>query len=119
MLSSTPVLCNVSHLIFPWLKSPIIIQSPLLTSFIALCDESPKIAICTQHMMFGCFRDSGVGARGIKISTCSILFGVFNITITVVICGNTKRYMVSSGGMISVPERYSFQPKIPTHNDRK
>ena len=44
---------------------------------------------------------------------------VFNITITVVICGNTKRYMVSSGGMISVPERYSFQPKIPTHNDRK
>ena len=34
--SSTPVLCNVSHLIFPWLKSPIIIQSPLLTSFIAL-----------------------------------------------------------------------------------
>ena len=36
MLSSTPVLCNVSHLIFPWLKSPIMIQSPLLTSFIAL-----------------------------------------------------------------------------------
>ena len=35
------------------------------------------------------------------------------------LCGNTKRYMVSSGGMISVPERYSFQPKIPTHNDRK
>ena len=60
-----------------------------------------------------------VGARGIKISTCSILFGVFNITITVVICGNTKRYMVSSGGMISVPERYSFQTNIPTHNDRK
>ena len=36
VLSSTPVFCNVSHLIFPWLKSPIIIQSPLLTSFIAL-----------------------------------------------------------------------------------
>ena len=32
-----------------------------------------------------------VGARGIKIRTCSVLFGVFNITITVVICGNTKR----------------------------
>ena len=26
-----------SHLIFPWLKSPIIIQSPLLTSLMALC----------------------------------------------------------------------------------
>ena len=35
--SSTPVLCSVSHLIFPWLKSPIIIQSPLLTSLMALC----------------------------------------------------------------------------------
>ena len=35
--SSTLVLCSVSHLIFPWLKSPIIIQSPLLTSLIALC----------------------------------------------------------------------------------
>ena len=35
--SSTPVLCSESHLIFPWLKSPIIIQSPLLTSLIALC----------------------------------------------------------------------------------
>ena len=35
--SSTPVLCSVSHLIFPWLKSSIIIQSPLLTSLIALC----------------------------------------------------------------------------------
>ena len=35
--SSTPVLCNVSHLIFPWLKSPIIVQSPLLTSLIAMC----------------------------------------------------------------------------------
>ena len=35
--SSIPVLCSVSHLIFPWLKSPIIIQSPLLTSLIALC----------------------------------------------------------------------------------
>ena len=35
--SSTPVLYNVSHLIFPWLKSPIIIQSPLFTSLIALC----------------------------------------------------------------------------------
>ena len=34
---STPVLCCESHLIFPWLKSPIIIQSPLLTSLIALC----------------------------------------------------------------------------------
>ena len=34
--ASTPVLCNVSHLIFPWLKSPIIIQSPLFTSFIPL-----------------------------------------------------------------------------------
>ena len=33
----TPVLCCESHLIFPWLKSPIIIQSPLLTSLIALC----------------------------------------------------------------------------------
>ena len=31
------MLCNVSHLIFPWLKSPNIIQSPLLTSLIALC----------------------------------------------------------------------------------
>ena len=31
-------LCSsVSHLIFPWLKSPIIIQSPLLTSLMALC----------------------------------------------------------------------------------
>ena len=38
--SSTPVLCNVSHLIFPWLKSPIIIRSPLLTSLIALCNFS-------------------------------------------------------------------------------
>ena len=35
--SSTPVLCSVSHLIFPWLKSLIIMQSPLLTSVIALC----------------------------------------------------------------------------------
>ena len=35
--SSTPVLSSVSHLIFPWLKSPIIIKSPLLTSLIALC----------------------------------------------------------------------------------
>ena len=35
--SSTPVLCSVSHLIFPWLKSPNIIQSPLLTSLMALC----------------------------------------------------------------------------------
>ena len=35
--SSTHVLCSVSHLIFPWLKSPIIIQSPLLTSLMALC----------------------------------------------------------------------------------
>ena len=35
--SSTPVPCSESHLIFPWLKSPIIIQSPLLTSVIALC----------------------------------------------------------------------------------
>ena len=35
--SSTPVLCSVSHLIFPWLKSPIMIQSPLLTSLMALC----------------------------------------------------------------------------------
>ena len=35
--SSTPVLCSESHLIFPWLKSPIIIQTPLLTSLIALC----------------------------------------------------------------------------------
>ena len=35
--SSTPVLCSVSRVIFPWLKSPIIIQSPLLTSLIALC----------------------------------------------------------------------------------
>ena len=35
--SSTPVLCSVSHLIFPWLKPPIIIQSPLLTSLMALC----------------------------------------------------------------------------------
>ena len=35
--SSIPVLCCESHLIFPWLKSPIIIQSPLLTSLIALC----------------------------------------------------------------------------------
>ena len=34
--SSTPVLCSVSHLIFPWLKSTIIIQSPLLTSLMAL-----------------------------------------------------------------------------------
>ena len=34
---TTPVLCSVSHLIFPWLKSPIIIQCPLLTSVIALC----------------------------------------------------------------------------------
>ena len=34
--SSTPVLCSVYHLIFPWLKSPIIIQSHLLTSLIAL-----------------------------------------------------------------------------------
>ena len=70
-------------------------------------------------MMFGCFRDPECRSSGIKIRTCSILFGVFNITITVGICGNKKRYMVSSGGMISVPERYSFQPKIPTHNDRK
>ena len=37
---STPVLCNVSHLIFPWLKSPIIIESPLVTSLIALCNFS-------------------------------------------------------------------------------
>ena len=37
VLYSTPVLCSISHLIFPWLKSPIIIQSPLLTSLIALC----------------------------------------------------------------------------------
>ena len=37
MLSSTHVLCSVSHLIFPWLKPPIIIESPLLTSLIALC----------------------------------------------------------------------------------
>ena len=35
--SSTPVLCSESHLIFPWLKYPIIIQPPLLTSLIALC----------------------------------------------------------------------------------
>ena len=35
--SSTPVLCSVFHLIFPWLKSPIMIQSPLLTSLMALC----------------------------------------------------------------------------------
>ena len=35
--SSTPVLCCVSHLIFPRLKSPIIIHSPLLTSLIPLC----------------------------------------------------------------------------------
>ena len=35
--SSTPVLCCISHLIFSWSKSPIIIQSPLLTSQIALC----------------------------------------------------------------------------------
>ena len=34
----------------------------------------------------------GSRARGIKIRTCSRLFGVFNITITVVICGNKKRY---------------------------
>ena len=34
---STPVLCSVSHLIFTWLKSPIMVQSPLLTSLIALC----------------------------------------------------------------------------------
>ena len=32
-----PELCCVSHLICPWFKSPIIIQSPLLTSLIALC----------------------------------------------------------------------------------
>ena len=37
LLSSTPVLCSESHLIFPWLKSPIIIQSPLFTLLIALC----------------------------------------------------------------------------------
>ena len=37
LLSSIHVLCNVSHLISPWLKSPIIIESPLLTSLIALC----------------------------------------------------------------------------------
>ena len=35
--SSTPVLCSVFHLIFPWLKSLIMIQSPLLTSLMALC----------------------------------------------------------------------------------
>ena len=35
--SSTPVLCSVFHLIFQWLKSPIMIQSPLLTSLMALC----------------------------------------------------------------------------------
>ena len=35
--SCTPVLCSVCYLIFPWLKSPIIIQSPLLTPLIALC----------------------------------------------------------------------------------
>ena len=31
------MLSNVSHCIFPWLKSPITIQSPLLTSLIAFC----------------------------------------------------------------------------------
>ncbi len=35
--SSTPVLCSVFHLIFPWLKSPIMIQSPLITSLTAFC----------------------------------------------------------------------------------
>ena len=34
--------------------------------FIRLCDESPKIAICTQHMMFGCFRDSECRSSGNK-----------------------------------------------------
>ena len=33
---STPVLSNVSHILLPWLKSTIIIQSPLLTSVIEL-----------------------------------------------------------------------------------
>ena len=32
-----PLCIVVYHLIFPWLKSTIIIQSPLLTSLIALC----------------------------------------------------------------------------------
>ena len=32
-----PLCSSESHLIFSWLKSPIIIQSPLLTSLIALC----------------------------------------------------------------------------------
>ena len=41
------------------------------------------------------FPGSRVGARGIKIRTCSRLFGVFNITITVVICVNTKRLLNS------------------------
>ena len=35
--SSIPVLCCVSHLIYPWLKYPNIIQSPLLTAVISLC----------------------------------------------------------------------------------
>ena len=35
--SSLPVLCRDFHCIRPWLKSPIIIQSRLLTSFIAFC----------------------------------------------------------------------------------
>ena len=70
-------------------------------------------------MMFGCFRDPECRSSGNKDQHMFDIIRCVNITITVVICGNTKRYMVSSGGMISVPERYSFQPKIPTHNDRK
>ena len=37
MWYSTHVHCSVSHLIYPWLQSSIIIQSPLLTSLVSLC----------------------------------------------------------------------------------
>ena len=45
---SLPVLCRDVHCICPWLKSPIIIQSRLLTSLIALCAFS-----LSSMLMFG------------------------------------------------------------------
>ena len=45
--SSPPVLSRDFHCMWPWLKSPIMIHSPLLTSFIAFC-----IFVLSSSFMF-------------------------------------------------------------------